>query len=374
MRRLIYHVTSAHARDDVRIFSKYFCSLSESSIFECCLVVCDGKGNGRFGDSIIYGLKRFSSRYLRFGLSWVQILFFFLGRPRGLLHIHDPELILAVPFLKCIGFRVVFDAHEDVVAQISTKDYLPYIVRNPIAKLFGMTEMVVLKWFAIGVVGATSAIAKKYREAGIRNVESIENFPILSEFDGCAVYRDWSGAHLKICYIGDLSLIRGLREILDALVQLKSVELHFFGEVVGREAIRLIRQHEGWSKVVRYGKVSRAELISRLSEFHIGLVVFLPVTNHLNSQPNKLFEYMAAGLCVVGSDFLSWKSVIQGNDCGILVNPCKSLELAEGLDFLLANKDVVERLGSNGLAASRNYSWDSELEKIIDFYHKLGAP
>ena len=44
-----------------------------------------------------------------------------------------------------------------------------------------------------------------------------------------------------------------------------------------------------------------------------GLVTFKALPNHINAQPNKMFEYMSAGLPVIASNFPAWKSIVEGH-------------------------------------------------------------
>jgi glycosyltransferase involved in cell wall biosynthesis len=61
----------------------------------------------------------------------------------------------------------------------------------------------------------------------------------------------------------------------------------------------------GWRKVDERGFVDRENVRDILAHSVAGLVTFLGVPNHINAQPNKMFEYMSAGLPVIASNFPS---------------------------------------------------------------------
>jgi glycosyltransferase involved in cell wall biosynthesis len=103
-----------------------------------------------------------------------------------------------------------------------------------------------------------------------------------------------------------------------------------------------------------------------------GLVTFLPLTNHIDAQPNKMFEYMSAGIPVIASDFPLWREIIQGNDCGILVDPLDPSAIAHAIDYLVSHPEEAHRMGKNGrIAVETKYNWTMEEKKLLAFYDNI---
>ncbi len=105
----------------------------------------------------------------------------------------------------------------------------------------------------------------------------------------------------------------------------------------------------------------RSAALDLMNRSLAGLLLFQPTGNHLESQPNKLFEYMAAGLPVIASDFPLWREIVEGHDCGICVRPDDIRAIAAAIDRLAGDPGLVERMGANGrrLIETR-YSWAAE--------------
>src|SRR5690606_13148764 len=78
---------------------------------------------------------------------------------------------------------------------------------------------------------------------------------------------------------------------------------------------------EGWGKVRFRGWVGRSEIHDMLGRAKAGLMNLHPTENYIHSLPVKLFEYMAAGLPVIASDFPLWRRIIEKERCGLLVDP-----------------------------------------------------
>jgi glycosyltransferase involved in cell wall biosynthesis len=104
----------------------------------------------------------------------------------------------------------------------------------------------------------------------------------------------------------------------------------------------------------------------------IGIIPYLPVPNHLVCLPNKLFEYMAAGVAVIASDFPHYRKVVESSNSGLLVNPERPQSLANAMLTLLEDSSLTKEMGSNGKKAfTKTYNWNSEEEKLLAFYKKL---
>jgi glycosyltransferase involved in cell wall biosynthesis len=58
-----------------------------------------------------------------------------------------------------------------------------------------------------------------------------------------------------------------------------------------------------------------------LAKSKAGVVFFYPLPNYIDAQPNKMFEYMSAGLPIITSNFPVWREIVEGNECGLCVDP-----------------------------------------------------
>ena len=94
--------------------------------------------------------------------------------------LHDPELLLLMPFIKLFSrAKFVFDSHEDVPIQFLAKPYL-----NPILRRFGSSVLKVLIHVLCarldGVIAATPFIRDKLKKANPNTID-ICNYPINHE-------------------------------------------------------------------------------------------------------------------------------------------------------------------------------------------------
>lgn len=285
-------------------------------------------------------------------------------------HLHDPELLPIGLKLKKQGKIVIFDSHEDVPKQLLGKPYLNRFSKLILSKLFSFLEK---RWCKRldGIIAATPYIRDKFSKINTNTVD-INNYPMLGELAETGQQGEKQNA---VCYIGGISRIRGVLEIVKSLEFCKKdVSLLLAGSFSEKETEEKAKALKGWSKVQEFGFLDRARVKDTLHKSLAGLVTFLPVPNHIESQPNKMFEYMSAGVPVIASNFPLWKEIIEGNNCGLCVEPLDPQAIAGAIDFFIRSPEKAKEMGINGQKAVCNkYNWGIEEKKMFEFYEKINC-
>jgi glycosyltransferase involved in cell wall biosynthesis len=85
-----------------------------------------------------------------------------------------------------------------------------------------------------------------------------------------------------------------------------------------------------------------------------------------------MFEYMAAGIPVIASDFPLWRHIVEEADCGLLVDPLDPVAIAAAIDRLVSDPQLARRMGENGRrAVLERYNWGVEEQKLFAFYDAI---
>jgi glycosyltransferase involved in cell wall biosynthesis len=283
-------------------------------------------------------------------------------------HLHDPELIPIGLRLKGLGHKVVFDAHEDVPAQLLGKPYLGNVSGKMLSRSFSAYERYACRRLD-GVVAATPFIRDKFLQINPATVD-VNNFPLLREF---AAPATWSGKAAEVCYVGSISALRGIRELVRACALLRSqARLALAGSFAEPALATEVAAYPGWQRVDQHGHLDRDGVRRVMARAVAGLVTLHPVVNYLDALPVKMFEYMAAGIPVIASRFPLWRDIVEGHGCGVCVDPGDPVAIAAAIDHFVLHPELARRMGENGRrAVLEKYNWLPESRKLIAFYDQL---
>lgn len=363
----VLHLSSVHPASDVRLLGK-----------ECATLAAAGHRVELWGHHprseviagvVIHPLPPVASRLQR--MVWLPcvLLVASLRRRADFHHLHDPELLPLGMLLALTGRRVIYDIHEDVPGAIMTKYWIPPVWRRLLAWSVDLIERAAMQMLT-GFIPATPAIARRFPPA---RTQVVQNLPRLEEFSAPPGPRQPTQDEAVFAYVGVISEMRGVREMLDALALTPAhFRLVFMGEMSPATLLDEMRQHPAWSKVTYLGQRPREEAARLMMSAHAGLVLFHPAPNHTESQPNKLFEYMAAGLPIIASDFPFWRALIAGEGCGLLVDPLDPAAISRAMIAVTQDPTEAAAMSRRGRAAVfERLNWSTEGARLVDFYTRL---
>ena len=364
----VVHLTSVHAPDDVRIVHHELKTLAEQGA-EVALIAPSHVRVTPEGVRVVY-VPVPASRWQRMTRTTRAVYRAAISADADIYHFHDPELIPIGILLRVRGKRVIYDVHEDYARQILTKEWIPKVLRRALGTGTALLETIAAR-FLSGMVAATPAIARRFPE---HKTVVVQNYPLLEEFEISPVIPYHQRA-FRIAYIGGISLIRGVFEMVRSMELIPDsldAKLMLGGAFESASLEEEVRGLPGWSRVDFLGWRSRQQVVDLLHSVRAGLVLFHPVPNHVEAEPNKLFEYMCAGLPIVASDFPLWREIVGKTECGLLVDPLDPSAIAGAIRWIFEHPDESAAMGERAQEAARTrYNWDGEARKLLEFYRKF---
>jgi glycosyltransferase involved in cell wall biosynthesis len=273
-----------------------------------------------------------------------------LNVPPNVVVCHDlPTLPAGVALKRRFGARLLYDTHE----------YWPQANRTASALEERLTETLERRLIraADAVVTVSPQLARHLeRTYGLTGVVAAPNaVPFREEVTPSPPRRR---GPVRFLLQGHVGPGRGVGELLEAWARLS----------IGDDAELVVRAPFGPERDAlarRYGDsvvfaepVAEELLVEAATDSDVGLIPYGGENlNHRYASPNKLGQYMHAGLAVLGkrSEFVS--EVVARYDCGLVYDDTTSL--GEALRRLVGERDLLGRMKRSSYdAARREFNWE----------------
>ena len=180
-------------------------------------------------------------------------------------------------------------------------------------------------------------------------------------------------------YQGMLTPRRCVYELAEAAAYLDPglviVLVGAMNEDVREEYERLLDRFETMERILLYGYVLPDELGPLTASCHVGLVLQKDLgANTVFAAPIKMYQYLAAGLPVVGSHFPSITRVIEDPErpVGMGADPEDPKSIAAAINSILSDEERLKLFQENALWLAENrYRYDRESKPLIGLYRNL---
>jgi glycosyltransferase involved in cell wall biosynthesis len=363
----VVHVTTSHAADDVRIFERECRSLAASGSYDVFLAAHGSIPSDR-GVTLIPFPSPPTSRAGRFASGPYKAIALARVLDADIWHFHDPELLPVALRLAHSGRRVIWDAHEDYLAQFTeagAKSWIPRGMRGLVLK--GMTALLsAVDRGAAAVVAATPRIASRYTNS--RTVV-VGNEARLEDFDGCR--PDFAAR--RVLFTGSLGTGHLFPEIVDAIAGIPDVTLAVAGRTPDSTAWANAKSRLG-ERVVHLGWLDRTCLADAISKSSVGLVTYANLPPYDVAAPTKLFEFSAAGLPGIATPNRSNADFVQHGAGAFLSRGFSASDISETIASALSDREswVNASLRGREWAASEG-SWAASETRLLELYRRVAG-
>ena len=300
--------------------------------------------------------------------------------PVDVWHLHDLTALAAILPRLDAGAQVIYDSHELFLEQ-GTAERLPAPVRRLLRRY---ERRLVSRTAAVITVNdeIASILARRYRPARlavVHNCPALWAPPTLPS----SLIRDALDIPPNeriVLYHGGLIGGRGVEQLMEALLRdgLEDVHLVLMGYGDKRQEFLDAARSPRWRQRVHVlDPVAPAALLPWVASADVGAMPNPGLTqNDRLSSPNKLFECLAAGTPVIGSDFVTMRRIIVDNPdgpLGAVCDPSQAESIAAALRAILEQEPAdMEALRSRcRRAATTRWNWDKEVEGMLSLYAEI---
>ena len=283
---------------------------------------------------------------------------------------HDlPLLATAVRCAQLHGAVSVYDSHE-LWAEQEFEAGVKAKWRTLEATWIGAADAVVAVNISIA-----EELKRRYKLSQVAVVHNAE-YPLVPARIKPRLLHQYFGLPPEariVLFQGGYSATRNLDNLIGAFAQVQDPSLHLvmlgWGEMRGRLE-RMVHKRNLAARVHFHPKVAQDVLLSYTQSADLGIIPYRPVC--LNTRfctPNKLFEFIAAGLPIVASDLPELRRFVVGLDIGLVGDTASAQGIAALLDKFFADPAQATRFTANMPAAQRRASWAVEEVVFMDAVH-----
>lgn len=286
-------------------------------------------------------------------------------------HAHDLDALW--PTSRAAQHRdrpLVYDSHEFWIEQSS-------LVGRKLMRGFWSQ----LEKRLIGRVDRTITVSQSIADSlqeryGLSEVSVLRNLPLYRppmESDLIRSELNLDAERPIVLYQGGFLTENGLREQIEAARDFGDAAFVLVGdgpcETILKEQVRQSRLE---NRVFFIARVPFHQLHSYTCSADLGLCLIKGSgKSFYYSLPNKLFEYMMAGLPVLASNFPEMQHVVEQTDAGTVADPSDITAISRAVRALLADPAQRQRQRKAALKAAQCYHWEQEAEVLVQLYAEI---
>ena len=285
---------------------------------------------------------------------------------------HDlPMILVAVAAAKQHGGKLVYDSHELFVEQE---------LSNSERKMWEAIENKHIASFDAVITINVSIAEELKKRYHLENVKVIHNCDLFQEascptpklfhnyfnlFDDVAI----------VLFQGGLSKGRNLENLVESISYVQTSNLHLI--VLGNGVLlsllqQLACKYRIEDRVHFHKAVPQKVLLQYTASADVGIIPYQATClNNYYCTPNKLFEFIAAGLPVVATDLPEIRRIVHNNGIGVVGETESAPQLAVLLDMLCSDSEKLKECKRAVLIAGKKINWQCESQILIDVYREL---
>ncbi len=175
-----------------------------------------------------------------------------------------------------------------------------------------------------------------------------------------------------LLYQGAVNEGRSFETLIPAMKQVDA-PLHIYGDGNFLDQTKvLINNNHLQNKVELKGKLKPTELRAITAAAYAGITLFENngLSNYL-SLANRFFDYIQAGIPQLCVDYPAYRNINDQFEIALLIPDTTEEAITNGLNKLLSDPVLYERLKSNCQQAATVLNWQEEEKRLITFYKKL---
>jgi glycosyltransferase involved in cell wall biosynthesis len=261
---------------------------------------------------------------------------------------------------------LVYDSHEYFTE-------VPELIGRPVVKAIWtwLEKMLVPKVDAAYTV--CDSISEVYSDMYKVDFKVVRNLPVCSKVERPEHQEKLEGQHKVILYQGALNLGRGVGAAIRSMPYLEGAELWLAGDGdLTSELKELVVEMKLESKVKFLGRLPLHQLHEVTCQADLGISLEEDLgLNYRFALPNKLFDYIQAGVPVLVANLPEMRYIIEHYQIGAIAETHQRKELAELLKTALFDQEKRMVWKQNLPIAAKELCWENEEKSLKSVYERF---
>jgi glycosyltransferase involved in cell wall biosynthesis len=298
-----------------------------------------------------------------------RLFFSLLFMKSDLLFANDLDTLLPNYIVSVIRRKpLIYDSHEyfTEVPELQGRKFVKSIWKSIERFIFPKLK---------NVITVNKSIAKLYADEYKTDITVIRNIPeinIPAEIKNRKQLSLPEDKKIVILQGAGINVDRGGEEAVLSMLYVENAVLLVIG---GGDAIenlkKLVQENDLKEKVFFFGKIPFEQLFEYTVNADLGLTLDKDTNlNYRFSLPNKLFDYIHAGVPILASDLIEVKNIIESYNIGCITENHEPNIIAKNITFMLADEEGNKERKSNLKKAAEELRWEKEKIKLVEIIEK----
>lgn len=299
----------------------------------------------------------------------IRLFLFLLFHRADCLLSNDLDTLLPSFLISKIkGTKLIYDSHEYFTE-------VPELVNRPkVQRIWRMIEEFVLPKMK-EMITVNESIANLFREKYGIKVHVIRNIPMRKMLPEPTT-REALGLpddkHILILQGSGINIHRGSEELVDAMKYIDNCVLLIIG---GGDVLPILKQkvaENHWDDRVRfYPRMPYKDMMAITCLAKIGFTLDKNTNlNYLFSLPNKLFDYIQAGVPIVASHLPEIERIIKDYNIGAFIEKHEPEHIAEIVKKVISDEETLKTWKNNLNFAAQDLCWENEEKILLEIYEQ----
>ncbi len=315
---------------------------------------------------------RFPMRLFRSLEKFCYSVLYLLQAPADIYHAHNDSALLPCFIAALLRKKpLIFEAHE---MPLYALEHVNRLITTVITLVF---RKVIQRCAAVIVVSPpiVREVQQRYDISNVALVRNIPPYRRVARSNRLRMHLGLDATTRIVLYQGNIQRDRCLDKLVQATKFLRrDIVVVLMGKGVGTTPEELIKLAQNHEQLKILPPVPQNELLEWTASADIGVILSSPDYS-MNTRvflPNKLFEYMMAGLPVLSSQLPAVEEIVYSYDVGGTFASLEPVTIASTIEAMLVDPCRLAHMSANALHASaQEFSWRKEKFHLLYLYHQV---